>query len=198
MTTAQTQTAAAPLAVPAVELIEPDQAPILARPYFGEGAPSPITASLAHVPELLEVTLPFVGRALGPSAIDAHTKEIAIVRTSALLECRYCVQTHSVIALDSGLERGELLALRGEDDVEAAFSDPREIALIGWIDAVAGGRGSVEDGVAEAAREALGEPELVELTMVVGATLMLNRYCTALGLPTSEATLERLAAEGLE
>jgi hypothetical protein len=30
----------------------------------------------------------------------------------------------------------------------------------------------------------------------VAVTLMLNRYCTALGLPTGVAALERLAEEG--
>jgi hypothetical protein len=37
----------------------------------------------------------------------------------------------------------------------------------------------------------------VELTLVAGATLMLNRLCTALELPTSAATLARLEAEGV-
>ena len=54
--------------------------------------------------------------------------------------------------------------------------------------------------VAEAARREarahLGDPELVELTLLVGATLLLNRFCTALELPTSPKALHRLAAEG--
>jgi len=41
------------------------------------------------------------------------------------------------------------------------------------------------------------EAEIVELTLLCAATVMLNRYCTALGLPVSAATVERLAAEGL-
>ena len=39
--------------------------------------------------------------------------------------------------------------------------------------------------------------EVVELTAVVGATLTLNRYATALALPTAPEALERLAQEGL-
>ncbi len=38
---------------------------------------------------------------------------------------------------------------------------------------------------------------MVELTAVIGATLMLNRFATALGLPTSDDTLARLTTEGL-
>jgi alkylhydroperoxidase family enzyme len=41
------------------------------------------------------------------------------------------------------------------------------------------------------------EAEVVELTLLCAATMMLNRYCSALELPTSPATLQRLATEGL-
>jgi AhpD family alkylhydroperoxidase len=182
---------------PAVRLIEPDQAPLLVRQSFAGGRPSPITASLAHVPELLEVTLPFVGTVLGPSAIAARTKEIAIVRASALLRCSYCVQTHSAIALDCGLSREEVLALREASGIEAVFRDPADLVLIDWIDAVALGRGPVPAAVRRRLQDLYAEPDIVELTLVVGATMMLNRYCTALDLPTSPATLARLASEGI-
>lgn len=181
-----------------VPLIDAEQAPILARAYYpGYGPPSPVTASLAHVPEILELTLPFVGRVLGPTAIDARTKELVIVRVSALMECRYCVETHTAVALDRGLSREELRALRGDEEVQAVFADPDELALLAWVDAVALGRGSVPEEVTNGAREAMGHPELVELTLVAAATLMLNRYCSALRLPTSAATISRLAEEGL-
>lgn len=182
----------------AVQLIDPDQAPLLARPFYGDdGPPSPITASLAHVPEVLEVTLPFIGTVLGPSAIDARAKEIVIVRVSALLECRYCVQTHTAIALDSGLERDELLALRGETALDHSFPDGAEHALIAWSDAVALGHGAVESTVKDALREHFEDPAVVELTLLIGATMMLNRYCSALELPTGEAALARLAQAGI-
>lgn len=181
-----------------VALIDAEQAPILARPYYaGEGPPSPITASLAHVPEVLEATLPFVGRILGPTAIDLRAKEIVILRTSALMECRYCVEAHTTVALDSGLSVGEVCALRGEREVEAVFTNRDELALISWVDEVALGRGAAPEDITARAREVMGDPELVEMTLVVAATLMLNRYCSALGLPTSAATLARLAEEGL-
>lgn len=179
-----------------VSLIGREQAPLLARRFYGDGAPSPITASLAQVPELLEVTLPFVSAALGPASLDERAKEIAILRTSALLECRYCVQTHTAVALDAGLSVDEVRALRGEGDLDAAFADARERVMLAWIDAVAFGRGPVAPELQARAAEALQEHTLVELTLAVGATLMLNRYCTALDLPVGAQTLRRLAAEG--
>ncbi len=181
-----------------VALLEREQAPLLARRFYGDGPASPITASLAQVPELLEVTLPFIAGALGPASLDERAREIAILRTSSLLGCRYCVQTHTAVALDSGLSGQEVRALRGDGEIEHVFADPRERVTIEWIDAVALGRGPVDPAITARASDLLEDHQLVELTLAVGATLMLNRYCSALGLPTSAATLERLAAEGLD
>lgn len=182
---------------PLVELLDREQAPLLARRFYSEGRASPITASLAQVPELIDVALPFIGAALGPGALDARAKEIAILRASALLECRYCVRSHTVVALDVGLSLPEVRALRGEAPVAGAFGDERERAMIDWIDAVALGRGAIDPAVQARAGDAFADHELVELTVAVTATLMLNRYCTALDLPTSPETEARLIAEGL-
>jgi AhpD family alkylhydroperoxidase len=182
--------------VTGVRLITAEQAPLLARPYFANGDPGPIVAALAHVPELLEVTMPFLDAALGPSAVDARAKELVILRTSAVLGCRYCIQTHTVVARNTGVSVEEVAALRGEAPLEAAFTDPRELTLLRWVDAVAVGPGPVPEAARHAARERLEDPDLVELTLLVGATLLLNRFCTALDLPTSPKVLRRLAAEG--
>jgi AhpD family alkylhydroperoxidase len=182
--------------VTGVRLITAEQAPLLARPFFANGNPGPIVAALAHVPELLEVTMPFLDAALGPSAVDARTKELVILRTSAVLGCRYCTQTHTVAARNTGLSVEEVAALRREAPLEAAFTDPRELALLRWVDAVAVGAGPVPEAARRAARAQLEDPDLVELTLLVGATLLLNRFCTALDLPTSPKVLRRLAAEG--
>jgi AhpD family alkylhydroperoxidase len=182
--------------VTGVRLIEAEQAPLLARPFYANGDPGPIVAALAHVPELLEVTMPFLDAALGPSAVDARTKELVILRTSAVMGCRYCIQTHTVVARKTGLSVEEVAALRGEQPLEAAFTDPRELALLRWVDVVAVGPGPVPEAARREARARLEDPELVELTLLVGATLLLNRFCTALELPTSPKVLGRLAAEG--
>lgn len=177
-------------------LIGVGQVPLLARPYYSDGDPGPIVAALAQVPELLEVAMPFIAGALGPSGIDWRTKEIVVVRTSALAGCRYCVQAHTVVALDAGLSLAEVCALRAETAIEDGFADPRELALLAWIDTVAGG-GPVNDAARAQLRRSWAAHEVVELTLVIGVTLLLNRFATALALPSSAETLDRLAAAGL-
>jgi AhpD family alkylhydroperoxidase len=157
--------------VSGVQLVPAAQAPLLARPYYARGDPGAIVAALAHVPEVLEVAMPFIDTVLGPSSLDARTKEIVILRTSARLGCRFCVQTHTLAALKAGLSSDEVRALRGAAPLTPAFRDPGELALLDWVDAVALG--------------------------LVGATVMLNRFCTALELPTAPGVVARLAAEGL-
>lgn len=180
-----------------VELIDADDAPLLARPFYTGGDPGPIVASLAQVPELLGVAMPFIGAALGASQIDVRTKELVILRTSAVLECRYCINAHSVVARDVGLTVDEVEGLR-DGDFSKVARDDRERALLLWIDEMAGGRGALSPDVAAAMKRHFADHEVVELAMTLGVTMLLNRYCTGLDLPTSDGTLARLAEEGLQ
>lgn len=181
--------------MPRVELLSAGSAPLTARRFYADGDPGPIVAALAQVPELLEVTLPFLSAALGASAVGVRQKEIVILRTSVLLGCGYCVDTHTVVALDSPLTRAEVRRLRGEDT--SPWPDPAEAALVAWVDGVAGSTGPVMDAVGAALHEHFADHEVVELTLLIGATMMLNRFCTALALPTSAAVADRLRCEGL-
>jgi AhpD family alkylhydroperoxidase len=184
-----------PAVVTRVPLLAADQAPLLARPYYEAGDPGPIVAALAHVPELLDRCLPFLDTTFGPTALPAPTKERVILRTSALMGCRYCVETHSVVALDAGLGLDEVRVLRSTGP--AALDVPAEAALLAWVDAVAGGSGPVDLVLRDALGEHFSDPDVVEITLLVGVTLMLNRFCTALDLPTSATTRRRLAEAGL-
>ncbi|MGQ0841942.1 carboxymuconolactone decarboxylase family protein [Actinokineospora sp.] len=179
-----------------VVLVRAGQVPLLARPYFEGGDPGPIVAALAQVPELLEVAVPFIGAVLGPSALSWRTKELVIVRVSALMECRYCVHAHSTVALDAGLSHDEIRALRGEIGLDV-IADPAERAMLDWVDAVTLGKGPVAPILRVALRPYFADHEIVELTLLAGTTLMLNRFATPLDLPTDEATLRRLDTEGL-
>ena len=180
---------------PRVALIDAASAPLLARDLFAGGDPGPIAASLAQVPELLAPTLPFLGAVLGPSWIGLRDKEIVILRTSAVLGCRYCTQAHTVVALDSGLTRDEVRGLRGELLLTDAFPDPADRALVAWCDAVAHG----VDSDLETARADLpaDDARVVELTLLISTTVLLNRYATALALPTSPDVRARLLEEDL-
>ena len=145
------------------------------------------------MPELLEVALPFVARVYGETSIDLRTKELVILRVSARSGCRYCIDTHTVAAWDAGLTSEETDGLCG---TPVGLSG-REAALVAWCDALCDAPAPISDEAVEHLRAHFAGHEIVELTLVAGATLMLNRFCTALELPTSPATLARLHAEGV-
>lgn len=176
-----------------VRLLDRDQAPLLARPHYDGNDPGPVVAALAQVPELLDAALPFLGAIYGPGAVDARTKELVVLRTSAVAACRYCVDTHTVVASDTGLSPAEITALRLESPVEETFPAPAERALLRWVDAFAADRGAVPEMVSAELATHFDDAAVVELALVAGTTLMLNRFCTALDLPTSPETLRRLA-----
>ncbi len=180
-----------------VRLLDAASAPLPTRPYFADGDPGPIASSLAQVPDLLPAALTFIGAALGGSWLPTRTKEVVILRVSALAGCRYCTSAHTVVALESGLTRDQVRGLRGELPAAAVFDEPADLAVIAWSDAVHAG-GELE---LAAARKLLArhyeDGAVVELTVCATATLMLNRYATSLALPVDPQTLARLAREGL-
>ena len=184
--------------MPRIQLLDASTAPMTAESYFAGGDPGPIVAALANVPELLGPALGFIGAALGPGATATRHKEFAILRTSALLGCRYCIHAHTTVALDVGLADVEVRALRGEVALEDGFSEPAEVALIRWIDAMAGASGPVPDDVWAVARSFWADHLLVELSATIGATMFLNRFATGFELPTSPGVLERLEREGFD
>jgi AhpD family alkylhydroperoxidase len=185
---------------PRIELIDAEQAPLTVRHHWREGRdPGPIVAALAHVPELLEAALPFIGQALHGSIVDRRTAELVIVRSSAVLGCRYCTLTHGAVALDADVTADEIRALcETGPDALSAFVEEREAAMLAWVDQVAAGRGDVPEEVTRDLAAHVDDALLVELTAMVGCTIFLNRFCTTLRLPASDGTLARLAAAGLD
>lgn len=188
-----------PVNSPRVTLLDATRAPIPARPTFAGGDPGPIVASLAYVPELLEVALPFFGRALAGATVSRRTAELVIVRASAVLGCTYCTLTHAAMALDAEVTPDELRTLCDPNvPAVSVAADGFEAALLAWVDEVADGRGEVPDVVAERLAAHVDDATLVELTTMVGCTILLNRYCTTLRLPVGPDSLSRLASAGLD
>jgi AhpD family alkylhydroperoxidase len=179
-----------------VELVQAEQAPLLARPFYAlDGPTSPITRALAQVPELLEVAAPFIARVFGPTSLDLRTKEVVVLRVSVRNGCRYCIDTHTVAAWDAGLSAEDTARLRAVS-ADGPEVPEHERALVAWCDAFAAAPEPVPAAVSARLREHFSEHELVELALLAGATAMLNRFCTALELPAGPATLARLAEGG--
>ena len=172
-----------------VRLLPRSEAPLTSRPSYSSERPGPLVMSFAHVPELVSTAMPFIGATLGPSAIDQRLKQIVILRTSVILQCHYCLVTHALVSLRF-LSREEVRALLSAD-CGPVFADPREAVLLAWTEAMAADRGPLPVALTTSFTEAFDEDEVVELTLLAGATMMLNRYATAMRLPLPEEKLTR-------
>lgn len=161
-----------------VELVTAERAPLLARPFYAGGDPGPIGAALANVPELMEVALPFLGAVYGPSSVAPRLKEIVILAVSAANGCRYCTVSHTGVARRMGFAPDELAALLGQAPPPDRW-DATQRALLAFSDALT----HRPDEAVDLLRPHFREHEIVELVTLGSATVMLNRFATALELP---------------
>ena len=161
-----------------VELLTAETAPLLAQPFYQRGDPGAITAALAHVPELMEVALPFFDSVFGATAVEARLKEIVVLRVSSANRCHYCVETHSGVAQRIGFRPAEVSALRGEAPAPIGWSDA-ELAVYAFASAIS----ETPESAVEKLRPHFADAAVVELVAVAAATVMLNRFATALELP---------------
>jgi AhpD family alkylhydroperoxidase len=162
-------------------LLDADHAPLHARSWYrADGSASPLTRSLATAPDVMETLLPFLGQILGESAVDLVTKELVIVRVSALSGCRYCLAAHRPAALQAGIEREHVDAVCG-GSLDAL--PERERAIVEWVDEVTLDAAAVTDDLVARLLDHVRQDQLVEITLLAGAVRMLNQYCTAFAIP---------------
>jgi AhpD family alkylhydroperoxidase len=152
---------------------------LLARPYYERSDPGPIAAALANVPELMEPMLSFVDTIFGPTSVDTRLKEIVILRVSSANGCRYCTETHSRVARRLRFSPDEISALRGEGPCPERWSD-KELAVFSFSEAIST---NAQDAVG-LLRPYFEDPQIVELVTLGSATVLLNRFATALELPS--------------
>ena len=140
--------------------------------------------------------MPFIAASLGPSAIDFRTKEIIVLRTSAAMSCSFCTNLHTVVANETGLTSEQLHALRGEAPVDSVGFSEKELCLIAWCDAMSNGTAAIPTELTNELAAHYSQAEVVEFGMASGCTIMLNRYASALQLPTATPHLQWLEANG--
>ena len=168
-----------------IRLLSGEEAPILARPWYREdGSASALTRSLASAPDVMETLMPFLGQIMGESSLDLATKELVVLRVSQLNGCRYCLASHGPLALAAGLPSEQVAALC--DQAPLAALPERERALVDWVDRVTLDAASISDELVASTLDHLRDDQLIEVTLLAGATTMLNQYCTALGIPPPE------------
>ena len=171
-----------------VSRVTSEQVALPIQSYYSTGQPGDLVSSLAHVPEVLSVAMPFIGQMFGPSSLSKRVQEIVVLGVSALQGCQYCTDTHTVVAHQSGLTSTEILVLRQVSNADV-FTNPGEAILWQLVQALGHGlvNSEVVGEIMTQMKQQWLEFELVEITMLISTTIMLNRYCIAMDIPVSSA-----------
>jgi len=177
---------------PRIPLVERDQAALTIRGlYPAEREASNLTKLLANAPDSLAVLAPFLSQVMNASTIDEATKEIVVLRVSALNCCAYCVPTHVVAAARSGLAPEQVRLLADAAPPDGGFV-ARERAVVALCDRLVADASSVDDALMSELREYFADHEIVELTLLAGAITMLNYVASAFRIPLDPRTLAAL------
>lgn len=116
--------------------------------------------------------------------------DLAYLRASQINGCAYCVDAHSHDLLKAGMAPEKLLILPAWREAGAIFTD-RERAALAWTEAVTlVAKTHVPDAEFAAARAALSDKELADLTIAVGLINAYNRIAISFRRePASALTL---------
>jgi len=131
-------------------------------------APSEMFAALAVRPDILLALSAFSGPLHSGSRLEREVQERVIVAVSEANRCQYCAASHS-----GSLERLGL----GETE-----PSPRAQAALAYTAAAVANPPAITDSVWDAARDTFDDEEILELTVVIGLTCMLNRINDCLGV----------------
>ena len=133
--------------------------------------PVEMLQAMALRPEILRAFAGF-GHSVYPGGLlERRVKELVIITASQSNDCQFCVGSHC-----------DLVAIAGiVDDPLGAIADPsglapRERVAIAYTNVAMADSNAVPDGLARELKEQFTDPELVELSFLIGYINMLNLF----------------------
>ncbi|MEX2556646.1 MAG: carboxymuconolactone decarboxylase family protein [Actinomycetota bacterium] len=168
-----------PRIAPAQEL-SPEDEELLTKTLAGpDGVPLRIFATLAHHPALLKRFNVLGGLLLTKGLLPPRERELVILRTGWRSGSVYEFGQHVLIGQREGVSDREIRLLTRP--LEAGEWSERERALLAFTDELLA-TASVGDGTWEAAHRHLGEPEMLELVLLIGFYRMVAGLLNAAGV----------------
>lgn len=126
-------------------------------------------------PEILRAFAGF-GDCLYPGGLlERSLKEKVILKSSLKNACQFCVNSHYDIMRMVGIPQEQIYQLENRNNLTE-----RERLALGYTDAVMGDANKVDAALFAELRRQFSEPEIVQLTMLIGFINMLNWFNNAL------------------
>ncbi len=119
-----------------------------------------------------------VEQQIARSGLEVPLRELVRLRTSQLNGCSFCIDMHAAAARRAGETERRLMLLPVWH--ETSMFSARESAALEWTESVTQVAAShVPDAVWERVRQQFTPAELVELTLLIGAVNIWNRFAIA-------------------
>ena len=134
--------------------------------------------TMAHRPEIFETMIAHFEAILQTGTVPLRLKELAILRTSQLNQCEYCLASHTQIARRLGWSQEQIDGLAGfesRDDFTAA-----EKATLRLAEQMTLHSTRIPDAEFDSLRQHFSEGEIVELLAAIGLFNYFNRFNNAL------------------
>jgi len=148
---------------------------------------------LAHVPPALEHLSRLLLELKARQGIKPRHLELAIVVTSKLNACGYCVGHHAPKLAVEGLSQAAVDQLPQAEHPEL---DAVDRLVIAYATAVTETPGRIGDAMFERLRQHFSAAQIVELTLRIALTGAYNRLSEALGLESELESHEPAVAAG--
>jgi uncharacterized peroxidase-related enzyme len=150
----------------------PAAAEVLAEVKRTLGSVPNMAKTMAHSPALLRGWLA-LSSALSAGVIPAPVRERLALASAEYNRCEYCLSAHTFI----GSKVAKLDAEEIERARNADSSDPHIAALLALSDAIARGRGSVDETALKAARAAgVTDAEIAEVVGNLALNILTNYF----------------------
>ena len=133
--------------------------------------PAEMIQAMALRPEILRAFGGFGDGVYPGGLLERSIKELVIIEASRANACQFCAQSHIALTRALGLSDDPL----GDLDDEANLK-PRERLAIQYTRAAMADSNRVPESLFQSLRSLFSEPEIVELTFLIGFINMLNLF----------------------
>jgi AhpD family alkylhydroperoxidase len=136
----------------------------------------------AHAPKIAQALLGFMIPTLREEitgALDIRVKALAILKTSMLNGCAYCIGHNTALGRAVGFSDGQIAALDGDYQGSELFT-PAEKAAIAWAECLTLRTYRQKPEVMAELKRNYSNEQIVEITMVSGYFNFWNRFTDSL------------------
>ena len=122
-------------------------------------------------PEILRAFAGFGGSVYPGGLLERRVKELVIITASQSNDCQFCVNSHCDLVDISDILDDPLSLV-----AEPASLEPRERLAVEYTRAAMADSNAVPESLNQALKEHFSDPELVELSFLIGYINMLNLF----------------------